>query len=141
LILCPVHVSIKDHRAVMWLVPSSKDDLDPELENEPRVQSIIGMCVGFVSICLFFLGKMTHCAEASSGFKGIVSRKFKIRFWYHSKAWKFLHLFLFYLFLKISSFSYRIIEYLTFSSEVLLSYNTVNELCSVAQFVNSIVTY
>jgi hypothetical protein len=40
---------------------------------------------------------------------------------------------------KISSFSYRIFEYTTFSGEILLRHNTANELW-VAGFVNSIVT-
>jgi hypothetical protein len=49
-------------------------------------------------------------------------------------------LFYWYPFSKISSFSCRIFEYATFSGEFLLSHKTVNELCYVAGFVNSIVT-
>jgi hypothetical protein len=72
--------------------------------------------------------------------KGIDSRKFDILFCYHSKTWKFLHLFYFTVFKKISSFSYRIFEYTTFSGAFLLSHNAVHELCSIAQFVNINVT-
>jgi hypothetical protein len=43
---------------------------------------------------------------------------------------------LFYFNFKISSN----FEYTTFSGEILLSHNTVNELCYVAQFVNRVVT-
>jgi hypothetical protein len=42
--------------------------------------------------------------------------------------------------LKISPISYRIFEYTTFSGEILLSHNTVKELCYVAGFVDIIVT-
>jgi hypothetical protein len=52
-------------------------------------------------------------------FKGIVSRKFDVLFWYHLKAWKFLNLFIL-SFFKISSFSCRIFEYSTFRGEFLL---------------------
>jgi hypothetical protein len=47
--------------------------------------------------------------------------------------------FLFYRFLKISLFSYRIFEYTTFSGVFLSSHNAANELCYVGQFVNRIV--
>jgi hypothetical protein len=53
--------------------------------------------------------------------------------------------FLFYSFLKISSFSYRIFENTTFIGEFLLGHDTVNELLCyvtyVAQLVKSIVTF
>jgi hypothetical protein len=52
--------------------------------------------------------------------KGIVSRKFGILFW---------------LIRNLGS-----LEYLTFSGEFLLSHKTVNELCYIGGFVNSIVT-
>jgi hypothetical protein len=53
---------------------------------------------------------------------------------------KFSKPFLLYPFLKVSSLSCRIFEYKMFSGGVLLGHNTVNELCYVAQFVNSFMT-
>jgi hypothetical protein len=72
--------------------------------------------------------------------KGIVSRKFYILFLVSFRSLEVSTPFLFYPFLKTSSFSYRIVEYTTFSGEILLSHNTVKELCYIAGFVNSIVT-
>jgi hypothetical protein len=52
----------------------------------------------------------------------------------------FYTFFIYPFFLQKSSFSYRILEYTTSSGDILLSHNTVNELCYVAGFVNSLVT-
>jgi hypothetical protein len=76
-------------------------------------------------------------AATRANIKGIVSRKFYVRF---LVSFARLEVSTPFLFLKISSFSQQIFEYSTFSGGVLLSHNTVNELCYVAQFVNSIVT-
>jgi hypothetical protein len=48
--------------------------------------------------------------------------------------------FLLYQFLKIPSLLCRILDYKMFSGGFLVSHNSVNELCYIAQFVNSIVT-
>jgi hypothetical protein len=76
--------------------------------------------------------------------KGIVSQKFYILVLFLQYIFERLEVstpLLFYPFFKISSFLYKIFECTKFSGEILLSHNTVNEMCYVVGFVNSIVTY